>query len=290
MTVQTNEKSKEILRDIRKLANNDKRLQHNDWRNIAALEKAVERLQKDRLCSKHLTFKGGFVLFKHFESLRFTRDVDALATQISKDKFLSMIKKALAHNKIDDGFWFGDIKIQELIEQGNYGNFRFNCAYQIGNPNLEKIYKLSRIHIDINFNDKIPFKENEQTMVSILANTKSIQWKIYPAEYTLAEKLHAFIEKGSANSRAKDLYDVPFLFTFCDSTQKLKQAITHTFKNRQTPLPSSFQSQSKSIDLSFLKAAWPGVLVLGEKPKFEKIWKDFTVTLVKIDQIVQKST
>lgn len=285
MNQKMDEKTKQTLREIKKVASNDKRLQHNDWRNIAALEKAVARLQNDENCSKHLIFKGGFVLFKHYASHRFTRDVDALAVKISKEQFLKTIESALGYNECDDGFWFGDIQAQELVEQGSYGSYRFSCAYQIGNPDLQKVHKLSRIHIDINFNDKVPLQGNEQVMVPILQSSASFLWNIYPLEFTLAEKLHAFVERGSANSRAKDIYDIPFLFSLCDEPSKIKKAIESTFSNRETTRPGSFLALAKGIDQTFLKAAWPGVLILGDKPSFEQVWKEFLKILEEIDKI-----
>ena len=60
----------------------------------------------------------------------------------------------------------------------------------------------------------------------------------YPAEATLAEKLHAIVELGLTNSRMKDYYD---LWTAnrlgITSAAGLGEAIRHTFARRRTPLP-----------------------------------------------------
>jgi hypothetical protein len=61
----------------------------------------------------------------------------------------------------------------------------------------------------------------------------------YPRETVVAEKFHALVALGIANSRMKDFYDLWLLarqFTFDGST--LARAIHITFERRQTPLPT----------------------------------------------------
>jgi nucleotidyltransferase AbiEii toxin of type IV toxin-antitoxin system len=62
----------------------------------------------------------------------------------------------------------------------------------------------------------------------------------YARETVVAEKYHALVTLGLANSRMKDFYDLWALarqFTFEGAT--LAQAIESTFGRRQTPLPTS---------------------------------------------------
>lgn len=51
----------------------------NEVRVIVAIECAIARLSNLPDLAEHLGFKWGFVLLKSYESLRFTRDADALA-------------------------------------------------------------------------------------------------------------------------------------------------------------------------------------------------------------------
>ena len=53
----------------------------NDLRVILALERAVARIEAEPKLSKHLIFKGGFLLFKSVDTTRYTRDVDALVLE-----------------------------------------------------------------------------------------------------------------------------------------------------------------------------------------------------------------
>ena len=82
----SSEQSKKLINALKKLAQTDSRLNVNELRIIVALERAVARLQYDKILAQHLVFKGGFVLLKQYQSSRFTRDADALAVDISKEE------------------------------------------------------------------------------------------------------------------------------------------------------------------------------------------------------------
>jgi hypothetical protein len=60
----------------------------------------------------------------------------------------------------------------------------------------------------------------------------------YPAEATLAEKLHAVVVLGRVNSRMKDYYDLWTADRLGVATAEgLGEAIRHAFERRGTPLP-----------------------------------------------------
>ncbi|MCI0446524.1 nucleotidyl transferase AbiEii/AbiGii toxin family protein [bacterium] len=204
-------KANQVLRSIKALAKIDNRYSVNEIRIIVALERAIARLAQNKDLAKHLIFKGGFVLLKSYDSGRFTRDVDALAVGISKEKLKDLIAMALTE-EFDDGFWFGDVRVQNLSNQGEYGAYRFDCAFHIGEPDRKKLRKYSRIHIDINFSDRLPVSPPNQQLQSLLEDEAEIIWKVYPIEYILAEKIQIVFDRGSANSRAKDLFDLNHYF------------------------------------------------------------------------------
>jgi len=273
------------VQSIRNLAKEDSSLSINELRVVIALERAIARLEQDKNLAEHLVFKGGFVLLKHYKSVRFTRDVDALAIAISKQELKDSVERALS-NDLDDGLWFGDIKVHDLEEQGKYGSYRFDCAFQIGEPDPAKKHKLSRVHIDIGFSDLLTAKPIHQKMHSILRDNEPISWRIYPKEQVIAEKIQTLYDRGSGSSRAKDIYDILFLFSQCRDHKKLLSAIKNTFKDRKTTLPMSFVEEAKKFDRSILTLAWPGVKVLGDKPDFEEVWKTFLDYLEMLDEVV----
>lgn len=265
------EKAKQITRAMKMPAQKEPHFSVNEIRVIVALERAIARLSHDKALAGHLVFKGGFVLLKKYESLRFTRDADVLAVATSKEKLKSLVCAALDAD-IEDGLWFGDIQVQELTEQGEYGSYRFDGAFQVGPPDQKKIHKLSRIHIDVNFSDRLPTTPSDQRMPSLLEHEEPVTWKIYPVEYIVAEKIQTLFDRGSANSRAKDIYDLVYLFPRCKDPRALRAAIQKTFENRGTAIPKSFATEADKFDKTILTQAWPGVRILKDKPTFEKTW------------------
>jgi hypothetical protein len=64
--------------------------------------------------------------------------------------------------------------------------------------------------------------------------------RAYPPETVIAEKLHAMVVLGLANSRMKDYYDVWMMTrNFALEPGRLRRAVDATFVRRNTPLPTS---------------------------------------------------
>ena len=82
------DKSQEVLRALSALAKSS-RLSINELRIILALERIVARIEAHEILREKLIFKGGFVLYKIFESERFTRDLDALARELPRQDLSS---------------------------------------------------------------------------------------------------------------------------------------------------------------------------------------------------------
>ena len=258
----------------------------NELRLIVALERAIARLESHPRLSSHLVFKGGFVLLKTVDTIRFTHDVDALALGISRARVPDMVDRALKLD-LDDGLWYGDFSVEDLSDQGSYGGYRFSCAFQIGDPpkGAEKVKKLSRIHIDMGFGDQVDVIPGKQPMISILPEGKPVSWSVYPLEYIYAEKLEALFVRGSANSRAKDVYDMPLIFPKCSSKQALLKAIERTFTHRKTPIPDSFAMAAGAFDLSIMRSAWLSVELADDSQSFESSWREFLTCLHVLDGV-----
>ena len=279
------EKAKEVVKTLKNIAASNPRLNYNEWRVVVALERAVARLENHKKLQEHLVFKGGFVLLKTTSTSRFTRDVDVLAVAITRESVPAFVMEALEKD-LEDGLWYGDVEVKELDEQGLYGAYRFVIPFQIGDPPTDhKLKKLSRIHIDVGFSDQLPVKPEKQKMISILAQAKPVSWSIYPIEYILAEKLETFTVRSSANSRAKDVFDLNLLFTLCQSQKDLKKAIVTTFKNRKTELPASFFKMAEEINLTILKSAWTTVQLMEGNISFEEVWEHLLKNLQKLDLV-----
>ena len=185
---------------------------------------------------------------------------------------------------LDDGFWFGDVEVESLDDQGEYGALRFTCAYQIGDPPAKKeaLKKLSRIHFDVGFGDAIPVDLKRSTMPSLLSFDSQTSWRVYPPEFIFSEKLQTLVERASGNSRAKDVHDMALLFEMCD-LKKLLKAISATFARRQTTLPESFLTFADSLDTRLLQSGWSSVKLSDEEKPFPASWNLVKAHLAKID-------
>lgn len=63
------EKTKQVIKALKNLAAAGKHLSINQLRVVVAIERAIARLAASKL-APHLIFKGGYVLFKSFDSQR----------------------------------------------------------------------------------------------------------------------------------------------------------------------------------------------------------------------------
>jgi len=64
--------------------------------------------------------------------------------------------------------------------------------------------------------------------------------RAYPRETVVAEKLHAMVDLGLANSRMKDFFDLWFLATtFSFEEAVLAEAVRATFERRRTAIPET---------------------------------------------------
>lgn len=281
------DKVKLIKKKLLELSRISANLSINELRVILALERIAARITNHSKLKDHLIFKGGFVMLKAYESDRFTRDIDALGVGLDKKSFSGFILEALKVD-LDDGLWFGNIRVEDLEAQGEYGALRFNSAFQIGFPDFNKVDKLSRIHFDIGFGDQISKDKLSVRTKSVLSEQiTALEWKIYPPEYILSEKLQTLVSRKSANSRAKDIYDLTHLFKMCDDNSKILEAIKSTFENRNTKLPASFSKFVKSLDLTLLKSSWKSVRLQADLD-FETVWSQLNAQLSILDKLINE--
>jgi predicted nucleotidyltransferase component of viral defense system len=274
-----------IRLEVNKLAKTKKIHSENDLRMVLALERVVARIETHEKLSKHFVFKGGFVLLKTTNSDRFTRDVDALSLGLSRKQVPKLIEEALSQD-LQDGLWIGDIKCKDLVNQGPYGGYTFDAAFNISKaPDLNdpRIKRFSRIHIDVGFGDALEFVPEKQPMPSILQIEEPVTWSVYPFEFIFAEKMEALFSRGANNSRSKDIYDLQLIYHKCKDRKSLHSAIQKTFQNRKTPIPESFLAIAESFDLTILKGAWGSVELSTGNTSFDAVWANFLAVLRSLE-------
>ena len=185
-----------------------------------------------------MIFKGGHVGLRVYGSERYTVDLDAVLVKSSLEDTLK--KTILRIEKdIDDAVWFRFEKQESLKAQNFYGGIR--QVFRSGAGEVPKNTKKARIiNFDLGIGDPIvpgPQKVN----ISETMGNSDICCFVYPAETMVAEKIHALVALGDANSRSKDIFDLAYLLPQVNA-KELKEAIRSCFEYRKTPLPKDMNS------------------------------------------------
>ncbi len=204
--------------------------------NLVALRYANERFLYRLSKSKHadrLILKGATLLAHWMDAPhRPTKDIDFLGHGDSSDEaILSMVSDILLTEVEDDGLIFNvdAISVREIREDVEYGGLRVKFSVSLGKMVIP-------MQIDIGFGDA-PGAVEVVTMQTILGQPAP-KVRAYQKEVVVAEKFHAMVEKGIANSRMKDYVDIWLLSKEFDFTSKaLSAAIKATFASRGTTVP-----------------------------------------------------
>ncbi|MCI4431525.1 MAG: nucleotidyl transferase AbiEii/AbiGii toxin family protein [Burkholderiales bacterium] len=197
-----------------------------------ALERALHRLS----LSPHrerFALKGAMLLATWFdEPQRATRDVDLLGFgDPAHDALLATFREILAF-EVDDGVSFDlkSLRIEAIREEVEYGGSRLRTTATLAGARIP-------ITVDIGFGDAVE-PGVEDIDLPVLLDMPSPHLRAYAPETVIAEKFHAMVALGLANSRMKDYYDAWMLLsTFNFEPERLRLAIVATFARRNTVLP-----------------------------------------------------
>jgi predicted nucleotidyltransferase component of viral defense system len=196
---------------------------------------ALERLLHRLSLSPHrerFVLKGALLLTTWFdEPHRATRDLDLLGFGDPSDDALLAVFREVMTIALDDGVSFDTAKltIQPIREDLEYGGSRLITTATLSGARIP-------IVVDVGFGDAI-VPGAEDIDLPVLLDMPSPHLRAYPLETVIAEKLHAMVALGMANSRMKDYYDVWMLTrTFAIDPGRLRRAVDATFARRSTPL------------------------------------------------------
>lgn len=196
------------------------------------LQRLMYRLGASEYAEDFL-LKGGLLFWVWQQNFhRPTQDMDLLGfgsddIDILKAQFLSIIQVAC-----DDGVEFkpGELTASTIKADAKYQGVRIT-----GKANLHKT--LVPYQIDIGFGDAVPSAATTATVPVFLSDVPAPILKVYPLESVIAEKFHAMVVLGFANSRMKDFFDiVTFASTLPLESLRLQVAIAATFNRRNTSL------------------------------------------------------
>src|SRR5436305_207913 len=199
-----------------------------------ALERLLHRLSLSRH-RERFVLKGAMLLVTWFdEPHRSTRDVDLLGFgDPAHDALLEAFREVMAI-EVDDGVSFdlSGLRIEVIREELRYGGSRLRTTATLAGARIA-------ITVDIGFGDAVE-PGVEDIDLPVLLDMPSPHLRAYPPETVIAEKLHAMVILGMANSRMKDYYDMWMLMTTFElEGERLSQAIRATFGRRDTLVPAA---------------------------------------------------
>ena len=198
---------------------------------------ALERLLHRLSLSPHrerFVLKGAMLLTTWFdEPQRATRDVDLLGFgDPAADALLGTFREIMAV-EVDDGVAFDveNLRVEAIREEVEYGGSRLRTTAALAGARIP-------ITVDIGFGDAVE-PGVEDIELPVLLGMPPPRLRAYAPETVIAEKLHAMVVLGRANSRMKDYYDIWMLTgAFEIDPDRLRRAITATFARRNTAIPA----------------------------------------------------
>ena len=198
---------------------------------------ALERLLHRLSLSPHrerFVLKGAMLLATWFdEPHRATRDVDLLSFGDAAEGALLATFREIMAVEADDGVSFDlkGLRIEAIREEVEYGGSRLRTTAALAGARIP-------ITVDIGFGDAVE-PGVEDIDLPVLLDMPSPHLRAYPPETVIAEKFHAMVALGRANSRMKDYYDVWMLTSsFEIDPERLRRAIVATFARRSTVIPA----------------------------------------------------
>lgn len=222
------------------------------------IERLLYRLSQSTFRDRFI-LKGAilFALWSGYPR-RATWDVDLLGRgSPSPQDLVTIFRSLLALEVESDGLLFPLDAIETTIIQkdGQYHGVRVRILARLGQARVQ-------LHVDVGYGDAIHPPPTEQVFPTLLSMPAPLL-KAYPREVVVAEKLHAMLTLGMANSRLKDYYDIWSLArhgAFEEAT--LGEAIRSTLERRHTPLPAHLPpAMGTEFALSLVKQKqWQGFL------------------------------
>lgn len=199
---------------------------------------AIERLLYRLSVSAHrdrFVLKGAMLMTTWFDDPhRPTRDVDLLGYGDSAPEPMLEVFRNVCAIEVDDGVVFDAVALRvELIrEELDYGGLRLRTTARLAGARIA-------IVIDIGFGDAVE-PGVEDIVLPVLLDLPAPRLRAYARETVVAEKFHAMVALGIANSRMKDFYDVWMLSrTYAFDSHRLSRAIAATFARRGTIVPEN---------------------------------------------------
>ena len=182
--------------------------------------------------SEQFVVKGGMSLYtRYHEAARPTQDLDLAARQLPNTP--QGVREALTEvvtQPFPDGLTFdpSDITTREMQIESKYQGVAAQVTATVGRAR-------QTLPIDVSFGNVITPAPVTLAFPAMLV-TEAVNVRVYPLETVVAEKFAALCELGLVTTRMKDIYDL-WVITRQETLEleSLKQAVTRSFTNRNTP-------------------------------------------------------
>jgi len=163
-----------------------------------------------------------------------TLDVDLLGHgEGSRGRLEAVLRNVCQVAVEPDGLRFDpdSVAAEPIRNKQQYGGHRVTMTAFLGKARIP-------VKVDVAFGDVVTPRAQEITYPTLL-DLPAPRLRACPRETVVAEKLHAMVVLGIANSRMKDFYDVCVLAqSFAYGGATLGRAIRATFERRATSLPA----------------------------------------------------
>jgi len=222
---------------------------------IYFMERFVERVSVSKY-RENFILKGGLLVASLLGvNMRATMDIDTTVKALPlNQKAAEMIVTEICNIQLEDGVVFKITEVSTIMDEFDYPGVRFHIQAM-----LDKMRNV--IKLDISTDDVITPRAIEYKY-KFMFEERSIFIYSYNTETLLAEKLQTIINRGIANTRLRDFYDVCEIAEYETIDWKiLKKAFSATCRKRGTIF--SEEKVSNEVDL------------IAKDYEMEKRWTQF---------------
>ena len=242
----------------------------------------LRRLAKSKYVD-NFVFKGGFLLSASLGiDYRSTMDIDFLLTKLTmtKDSVIKVFKE-ISQINVNDNIIFEFAEISDIRQEDEYGGFNVTLLGRLENIKV-------MVNVDVATGDPITPSSVRYEYKSLFDN-ETLTFDAYNFETIIAEKLQTILNRGVANSRSKDFYDLYVIYKLRWNdidVSILKKAFTNTCEYRKTVFTSEIANEQKNQILNDLnmQKRWDSFV---KKNNFAFGIK-FVDTIWALDKILEK--
>jgi predicted nucleotidyltransferase component of viral defense system len=200
-----------------------------------AAERFLYRLSRSKYADRFV-LKGALLMLVWLgETIRPTRDADLLGFgEVSQESLARIFTDVCSIDVEPDGLEYlpSSIRIAPIRQEDAYGGLRATIQARLGSARLH-------VQVDVGIGDAVVPEPEWLEYPSLLGFPRALL-KAYRPETAIAEKLHAMVMLGEANSRMRDFFDIHALSESLHfDGDILTRAVRATFERRRTPIPES---------------------------------------------------